>query len=123
MVTVFPDGFPDSADGQAVLIRVDPGLLQLPAARAADAPQGLIAYSKVCTHAGCPVGLYETQHHTLLCPCHQSAFDVLNGAQPVAGPAARALPQLPIAIDGDGYLVATGDFTGSVGPAYWNMPQ
>ncbi len=123
LVTVFPDGFPESADGQAVLMRVAPGLLQLPNGRNADAPQGLIAYSKVCTHAGCPVGLYETQQHTLLCPCHQSAFAVLTGAQPVSGPAARALPQLPIAIDADGFLVARGDFLGSVGPAYWSMPQ
>jgi ubiquinol-cytochrome c reductase iron-sulfur subunit len=123
LVTVFPDGYPDSADGQAVLMRVLPNLLQLSPARSAGAPQGLIAYSKVCTHAGCPVGLYEAQRHELLCPCHQSAFAVLTGAQPVSGPAARALPQLPIAIDADGFLVALGDFTGSVGPAYWNMPQ
>ena len=123
LVTVFPDGFPESADGQAVLMRVLPDLLQLPDGRNALAPQGLVAYSKVCTHAGCPVGLYETQKNTLLCPCHQSAFAVLTGAQPTSGPAARALPQLPIAIDGQGFLVARGDFLGSVGPAYWNMPR
>ena len=64
--------------------------------RADWAPDGLIAYSKVCTHAGCPVGLYEAEHHQLLCPCHQSAFDVLDGAEPVFGPAGRALPQLPL---------------------------
>jgi ubiquinol-cytochrome c reductase iron-sulfur subunit len=80
-------------------------------------------YSKVCTHAGCPVGLYEAQRHELLCPCHQSAFDVLRGAEPTSGPAARALPQLPIAIAPDGTLVATGDFTGAVGPSYWEMPR
>jgi ubiquinol-cytochrome c reductase iron-sulfur subunit len=123
LVTVFPSGVPDSADGQAVLMRVQPGLLQLPHGRNAWAPQGLVVYSKVCTHAGCPVGLYEAQRHELLCPCHQSAFSVLNGARPVAGPAARALPQLPIAFDSEGFLVARGDFSGAVGPAYWSMPQ
>ena len=123
LVTVFPDGFPESADGQAVLMRVRPDQLALPAGRNASAPEGLVAYSKVCTHAGCPVGLYEAQRHTLLCPCHQSAFAVLTGGDPVSGPAARALPQLPIAIDSDGFLVARGDFLGSVGPAYWNMPR
>ncbi|MCU1458487.1 MAG: Rieske (2Fe-2S) domain protein [Actinomycetia bacterium] len=118
LVTVFPDGFPGSADGQAVLVRVQPE--RLSRARRAGAPNGLIVFSKVCTHAGCPVGLYQAQIHQLLCPCHQSAFDVLRGAVPVFGPAARALPQLPIEIDSDGVLRATGDFPEPIGPAYWN---
>jgi ubiquinol-cytochrome c reductase iron-sulfur subunit len=122
LVTMFPAGYPDSADGQAVLVRVPPEALQLPDDRAAGAPDGLVAYSKVCTHAGCPVGLYEASKSQLLCPCHQSAFDVLTGANPVSGPAARALPQLPIAIDPQGYIVALGDFSGPVGPSFWNRP-
>jgi len=123
LVTVFPEGAVDAADGQAVLMRVEPDLLQLPKGRNADAPEGLVVYSKLCTHAGCPVGLYDQQRHELLCPCHQSAFDVLRGAPPTSGPAARALPQLPITIAADGTLVAKGGFTGVVGPGYWEMPR
>jgi ubiquinol-cytochrome c reductase iron-sulfur subunit len=119
LVTVFPEGYPGSADGQAVLIRLEPGLLKPPPARADWSPQGYIAYSKVCTHAGCPVGLYQADSHTLLCPCHQSAFDVLEGARPTFGPAAVRLPQLPLYIDGEGYLRARSDFSEPVGPAFW----
>jgi ubiquinol-cytochrome c reductase iron-sulfur subunit len=122
LVTVFPDGFPGSADGQTVLMRVLPDELHLPAGRSNWAPGGLIAYSKVCTHAGCPVGLFEAQRAQLLCPCHQSAFDVLTGANPVFGPAARALPQLPLLIDADGYVAAQSDFHEPIGPSYWNRP-
>ena len=121
IVTVFPDGSPGSAIGQAVLIRVDPTLLRLPADRAAWAPDGYVAFSKLCTHAGCPVGLYRTAEHQLLCPCHQSTFDVLVGATPVSGPAARPLPQLPIRIDLDGTVVALQDFPEPVGPSVWNI--
>lgn len=119
LVTVFPEGHPGSADGQAVLLRVDPVRLQPLAGREGWAPDGLVAYSKLCTHAGCPVGLYQPETHQLLCPCHQSAFDVLRAARPVVGPAGAPLPQLPLQIDADGYLVATGDFSEPVGPAYW----
>jgi ubiquinol-cytochrome c reductase iron-sulfur subunit len=122
LVTVFPDGHPNSADGQAVLMRVDPALLKLPPDRSDWAPEGLIVYSKVCTHAGCPVGLFEAERNELLCPCHQSAFNVLDGAKPTSGPAARALPQLPITIRDDGVLVARGDFSDPIGPAYWDRP-
>ena len=79
----------------------------------------LYAYSKICTHLGCPTSLYEQQTHRFLCPCHQSQFDALEYAKPVFGPAARALPQLPIAVDSEGYLVANGDFIEPVGPAFW----
>ncbi|MFE1645317.1 Rieske 2Fe-2S domain-containing protein [Microbacterium sp. P01] len=80
---------------------------------------GIVAYSKVCTHVGCPVALYEQQTHHLLCPCHQSQFDVANGAAVIFGPAARPLPQLPITVDADGYLVARSDFNEPVGPSFW----
>ena len=122
LVTVFPAGHPESADGQVVLMRVRPDRLKLPPGREDWAPNGLIAYSKVCTHAGCPVGLFEPSTGQLLCPCHQSAFDVLDGAQPVFGPAARALPQLPIAIDDEGYVIAQSDFHEPIGPSFWNRP-
>ena len=122
ILTVFPEGNVGSADGQAVLIRVDPGTLDLPVDRLAGAPDGYVCYSKVCTHAGCPVGLYLASEHQLRCPCHQSTFDVLRGATPVYGPAARPLPQLLIQFDEKDALVAQGDFTGPVGPSFWNLP-
>ncbi|MGV9768746.1 cytochrome bc1 complex Rieske iron-sulfur subunit [Microbacterium sp. NPDC003461] len=80
---------------------------------------GIVAYSKVCTHVGCPVALYEQQTHHLLCPCHQSQFDVTEEAKVIFGPAARPLPQLPITVDDEGYLVARSDFTEPVGPSFW----
>jgi ubiquinol-cytochrome c reductase iron-sulfur subunit len=80
---------------------------------------GILAYSKVCTHVGCPVALYEQQTHHLLCPCHQSQFDVSHGARVIFGPAARPLPQLPITVDDEGYLVAQSDFHEPVGPSFW----
>lgn len=81
--------------------------------------QGIVAYSKICTHVGCPVALYEQHTHHLLCPCHQSEFDVANHCEVIFGPAARPLPQLPITIDDEGYLVAQSDFTEPVGPSFW----
>ena len=79
----------------------------------------LFAYTKVCSHLGCPSSLYEQQTYRILCPCHQSQFDALHFARPIFGPAARALAQLPITIDKDGYLVANGDYIEPVGPAFW----
>jgi ubiquinol-cytochrome c reductase iron-sulfur subunit len=79
----------------------------------------LFAYTKVCSHLGCPSSLYEQQTYRILCPCHQSQFDALHFARPIFGPAARALAQLPITIDQEGYLVANGDFIEPVGPAFW----
>ncbi|MGH2661603.1 MAG: ubiquinol-cytochrome c reductase iron-sulfur subunit [Actinomycetota bacterium] len=122
VITVFPEGHVGAADSQTLLIRVEPALLRLPPERLEEAPDGHVAYSKVCTHAGCPVGLYQAQTHLLLCPCHQSSFDVLEGAAPVFGPAARPLPQLPVEIDGDGFLRARSDFPEPVGPGYWDRP-
>jgi ubiquinol-cytochrome c reductase iron-sulfur subunit len=121
VVTVFPDGDAGSADSQTLLIRVPPELLKLDPSRAAWAPEGYVAYSKICTHAGCPVGLYRAAQRMLICPCHQSTFDVLTGAKPVFGPAGRPLPQLPIHLDPDGTFVADGDFPEPVGPSFWNM--
>lgn len=120
VVTVFPEGDVGSSDGQAVLIKLRRGLLKTAPGREGWAPEGLIAFSKVCTHAGCPVGLYQADIHQLLCPCHQSSFDVLQGARPAFGPAARPLPQLPLRIDGEGFLTADGDFSEPVGPAWWH---
>lgn len=121
VLTVFPAG--DAADPNAatLLIRVEPELLQLTGEAATWAPDGFVAYSKICTHAGCPVGLYRAAQHVLICPCHQSEFAVLEGARPISGPAARALPQLPIRRAEDGTFVALGDYPEPVGPSFWNM--
>ena len=121
VLTVFPEGSAGDAMAQTLLIRVPPDLLRLPADRMSWAPEGYVAYSKVCTHAGCPVGLYRASQHRLICPCHQSTFDVLDGAIPTFGPAARPLPQLPIELQPDGTFVALGGFPGPVGPSFWNM--
>lgn len=119
-LTVFPEGFPDADDATAVLIRLDPNDLRRPGATSADgAAGGLVAFSKLCTHAGCPVGLYEQTTQQLFCPCHQSIFDVIRSARVVAGPAGRPLPQLPLRIDDQGYVEADGGFDGQVGPTYW----
>ncbi|MFC3998747.1 Rieske 2Fe-2S domain-containing protein [Nocardiopsis sediminis] len=84
---------------------------------------GIIAYSKICTHVGCPAALYEQGTHRILCPCHQSTFDATDGAKVVFGPAHRPLPQLPITVDDEGYLVADGDFSSAVGPTFWDAER
>jgi ubiquinol-cytochrome c reductase iron-sulfur subunit len=121
-LTVFPEGAEGASDAQTLLIRVRPGSLKLPPERMAGVPEGThVAYSKICTHAGCPVGLYRAESQTLICTCHQSQFDVADGAKPFFGPAARPLPQLPLGVDDEGILVAQGDFSEPVGPAFWDM--
>jgi ubiquinol-cytochrome c reductase iron-sulfur subunit len=80
---------------------------------------GIVAFSKICTHVGCPVSLYEQQTHHMLCPCHQSTFDLSDDGRVIFGPAARSLPQLPITVNADGYLVARSDFQEPVGPSFW----
>lgn len=123
VLTVFPEGQVGSADSQALLIRLEEGAYEPRPGRESWAPEGLVGFSKICTHAGCPVGLYQAATHELLCPCHQSVFDVLEGAAPTEGPATRPLPQLPLQIDADGYLVAAGDFSAPVGPGFWSRPR
>jgi ubiquinol-cytochrome c reductase iron-sulfur subunit len=120
-IVAFPQGHTDSATSQVVLLRLPPDRIRPRPGRESWSPEGFVAYSRVCTHAGCPVAQYEDQAQILLCPCHQSRFDVLNGATPVGGPAARALPQLPLAIDASGHIVAQGDFTEPVGPQSWTL--
>jgi ubiquinol-cytochrome c reductase iron-sulfur subunit len=119
-ITVFPEGHLDASDAQALLIRVPPNVLQLPPDRLAAAPFDNVAFSKLCTHAGCPVGLYQASTRVLFCPCHQSQFSVPQGAKRIFGPADRPLPQLPLTVDPDGYLIAGGDFYEPPGPAFWD---
>jgi ubiquinol-cytochrome c reductase iron-sulfur subunit len=120
VVTVFPEGHTEEPDSQAILVKVPEDELRLPDGREAWAPQGNVCYSKLCTHAGCPVGLYLAESRQLQCPCHQSAFLVVDGASVVFGPAARPLPQLELYVDGSGFLRAAGDFDQPVGPGFWN---
>jgi ubiquinol-cytochrome c reductase iron-sulfur subunit len=81
--------------------------------------EGIVAYSKICTHVGCPISLYQQRTHSLLCPCHQSTFDLSDSGRAVFGPAARHMPQLQLDVDSEGYLVAVGDFAEPVGPSFW----
>ncbi|GAA2015903.1 cytochrome bc1 complex Rieske iron-sulfur subunit [Microbacterium ulmi] len=109
----------EKAKAIVLLMRLLPEQLIETEERKSWSYDGIVAYSKVCTHVGCPVALYEQQTHHLLCPCHQSQFDVTRGAAVIFGPAARPLPQLPIAVDSEGYLIAQSDFNEPVGPSFW----
>jgi quinol---cytochrome c reductase iron-sulfur subunit len=123
VLTVFPEGHTDAADSQTLLIRLATGEYRPLPGREDWAPDDLVAFSKVCTHAGCPVGLYQADSKELFCPCHQSVFDVLAAAEPTDGPATRRLPQLPLAVDDEGYLVAQSDFTEPIGPGFWSRER
>lgn len=124
---VIPEGLQDLEHGKleekakaaVLLMRLNPEDLNELPERKDWSYDGIVAYSKICTHVGCPVALYEQQTHHLLCPCHQSQFDVENGCKVIFGPAKRPLPQLPIAVDDEGYLIAKSDFTEPVGPSFW----
>lgn len=121
ILTVFPEDDLGGALSQTVLLKVQAaGDVVTRPGRETWGPQGHVAYSKVCTHAGCPVGLYEELTQQLLCPCHQSLFDVLAGCEPVFGPAPRPLPQLPLYIDKAGYIRAQRGFDTPIGPGFWS---
>jgi ubiquinol-cytochrome c reductase iron-sulfur subunit len=109
-----------NARGKAaiILVRMEPGQIRAQQGDGWDY-QGILAYSKICTHVGCPIALYEQRTHHLLCPCHQSTFDLADAGNVVFGPAARRMPQLPIGVDEEGYLVAMSDFAEPVGPSFW----
>ena len=120
-ITVFPEGNRDDANGPTLLIHTRPGQNTPRPGRDDWAVDDLVAFSKICTHAGCPVGLYQAASGLLLCPCHQSTFDVGDGCRPVFGPATRSLPQLPLALDADGFLVADGEYSSPIGPGFWDQ--
>ena len=101
-----------------ILIRMDPSEIRSQQGDGWDY-QGILAYSKICTHVGCPIALYEHRTHHLLCPCHQSTFDLADSGNVVFGPAARRMPQLPIGVDEEGFLIAMSDFQEPVGPSFW----
>ncbi len=102
-----------------ILVRMEPSELTIKKGRENWAVSGVVCYSKICTHVGCPISLAEQKTHHLLCPCHQSTFDLADSGRVIFGPAARPLPQLPIKVDAEGYLVAQSDFLEPVGPSFW----
>lgn len=115
VATVWPARAVDEERSTAVLLGLS-GEPQPPTNMDWVVDDRVVAYSKICTHASCPVGLFRERDDALFCPCHQATFDASRGAKPTFGPAARALPQLPLGLDDDGYLVALGDFTEQIGP-------
>ena len=121
--TVFPEGNIGADDSQTLLLRVSDQPVTTKPGREDWSPNGYLAFSKLCTHAGCPVGLYEHDRKQMLCPCHQSTFAVLEGCKPVFGPATRSLPQLAIRVGADGFLQAQGDYDEPVGPGFWNRSR
>lgn len=129
----FYTAYPEHADREQmgaplVIVRLEPAELRLPDARRGWAPDGILAYSKICTHAGCAIALYRKPRFApveprpaLVCPCHYSTFDVANGGEVLFGPAGRPLPQLPLFVDESGELRAAGNFSGAVGPSWWGV--
>jgi len=129
----FYTAYPERADREQmgsplVVVRLKPEQLELPAERRLWAPDGIVAYSKICTHAGCAISLYRKPTFApvqpkpaLVCPCHYSTFDATNGGEVLFGPAGRPLPQLPLSIDGSGELRAAGNFSDPVGPSWWGV--
>jgi ubiquinol-cytochrome c reductase iron-sulfur subunit len=109
----------EKAKAAVILVKMRPEDITPAPGRENWGVNGIVCYSKICTHVGCPISLWEQQAHHLLCPCHQSTFDLGDNGKVIFGPAARALPQLPLMLDDEGYLVAQSDFTEPVGPSFW----
>ena len=106
------------AKAAVVIVKMQPDDITPSAGRENWGVDGILCFSKICTHVGCPISLYERTTHHVLCPCHQSTFDLADNGKVIFGPAHRALPQLPLAVDSEGYLVAVSDFPHIVGPSY-----
>lgn len=129
LVNAVPASLTDLPEGRArenalakaavILVRMDESDIRVLPNRRDWKVGGILCYSRICTHVGCVVNLYEQVTHQLLCPCHQTTFDLANNGRVIFGPGARSLPQLPIMVDSQGYLVAQSDFTQPVGPSYW----
>jgi ubiquinol-cytochrome c reductase iron-sulfur subunit len=127
--TAFPEGSSDRTLGASlVVVRVDPGLLRLPPERSGWAPEGILAYSKVCPHAACAIALYRKPTYgptqptpALVCPCHYSTFDPAKAGEVLFGPAGRPLPQLPLVVDTARELRAGGNFSEAIGPSWWGV--
>jgi ubiquinol-cytochrome c reductase iron-sulfur subunit len=127
------NGYPDLGQGaeyQAekakaaiIVVRIEPEEITPGEGRENWSVDGVLCYSKICTHVGCPISLYERTTHHVLCPCHQSTFDLADSAKVVFGPAARPLPQLPLDVDSEGYLIARSDFTEPIGASFWEREK
>jgi len=111
------------AKAAVILVRMQPKDITPAAGRENWGVEGILCYSKICTHVGCPISLWEQQSHHLLCPCHQSTFDLADNGKVIFGPAGHALPQLPMGVDNEGYLIALSDFEEPVGPSYWERGE
>jgi quinol---cytochrome c reductase iron-sulfur subunit len=131
MTPAFAEGADrEKLDSSLIVVRLKPDELRLPAKRADWAPDGVLAFSKICTHAGCAVSMFRYPLYpphapgpALVCPCHYSTFDPARGGQVVFGPAGRPLPQLPLEVDDNGELRAAGSFSGPVGPSWWGVQE
>lgn len=132
LLSAMPAGLPEEqelagnlnerAKSTIIVVRMDPSEIVSQQGGTPEEPwdyQGILAFSKICTHVGCPIALYQQQTHHLICPCHQSTFDLSDSGNVVFGPAARELPQLPITVDAEGFLVARSGFAQPVGPSFW----
>jgi len=112
------------AKASSIIVRMRPEEIRSQQGGTPEEPwdyQGILVFSKICTHVGCPISLYQKRTHQLLCPCHQSTFDLADSAKVVFGPAARPMPQLAVTVDSEGYLVARGDFQSHIGPSFWEQ--
>jgi ubiquinol-cytochrome c reductase iron-sulfur subunit len=107
------------AKAAVILVRMQPDDIHPYPQRRDWSVEGILCFSKICTHLGCPISLWEQQTHNLLCPCHQSTFDLADNGKVIFGPAARSLPQLPIGLDSQGYIIATHGFYEPIGPSFW----
>ncbi len=132
LVNAVPDGIFElegvelqiaKAKGAVIVVKMEPDDITRGKGREEWDVEGVICYSKICTHVGCPISLYERTTHHVLCPCHQSTFDLADSAKVVFGPAHRPLPQLHLGVDSEGYLIAKEDFTEPVGPSYWERER
>ncbi len=116
-----PERQNERAKSSVFLVRMVPGEFREPPGRENWDVDGILCYSNICTNVCCPITLYERDTHHMLCPCHQSTFNLAEGGEVVFGPANRPLPQLPLAVDDEGYLIAQSDFVDPVGPSFWEM--
>lgn len=123
LVTAWPQGAIADERSAVVVLRLTARGALAPTEQRWVVDGALVAYSKICTHAGCPVGLFREGDNALFCPCHQATFDAARAAQPTFGPAARRLPQLPLGVDDEGLLVALGDFVEQIGPSFGWLPR
>jgi ubiquinol-cytochrome c reductase iron-sulfur subunit len=113
----------EKAKGAIIVVRIEPENIKHGKDRENWTVDGIMCYSKICTHVGCPISLYERTTHHVLCPCHQSTFDLADSAKVIFGPAARPLPQLPLAVDDEGFLIAQADFNEPIGASYWEREK